>query len=65
MYFQFIQTEIEFWNSRLRNLECIYDQFRDPRVKKMASILELTDSAYFPSFKKYYRNVVAGMYFVY
>ncbi|PSN32950.1 Dynein beta chain [Blattella germanica] len=35
--------EIDYWNGRLKNLECIYDQLRDPRVKKMASILELTD----------------------
>ncbi|KAJ9598678.1 hypothetical protein L9F63_010627, partial [Diploptera punctata] len=53
--------EIEFWNSRLKNLECIYDQLRDPRVRKMASILELTDSAYLPSYKKYYHGVVGAV----
>jgi dynein heavy chain len=56
----FLVTEIDFWNSRLKNLECIYNQLRDPRVKKMASILELTDSAYFPCFKTQFRNIVAG-----
>ncbi|KAG8281332.1 hypothetical protein J6590_060968 [Homalodisca vitripennis] len=54
-------AEIEFWRSRVSNLECIYDQLRDPRVKKMASILELTDSAYYPSFRSIFRNVVAAV----
>lgn len=53
--------EIEFWNSRLKNLECIYDQLRDPRVKRMAGYLELTDSAYLPCFKMMFKNVVAGV----
>jgi hypothetical protein len=56
----FLATEIDFWNSRLKNLESIYDQLRDQRVKKMASILELTDSAYFPCFKTQFRDIVAG-----
>lgn len=43
--------EVEFWNDRLKNLECIYDQLRDPRVKKMAEYLELTDSTYLLCFK--------------
>lgn len=54
-------SETDFWRSRVANLECIYDQLRDPRVKKMASILELTDSAYYPSFRTVFRNVVAGL----
>lgn len=53
--------EVEFWMSRLKNLESIYDQLRDPRVKRMASYLELTDSAYLPCFKMMFKNVVAGV----
>lgn len=26
------KTEIEFWKSRADNLECIYDQLRNPKV---------------------------------
>jgi hypothetical protein len=58
----FLGTEIDFWNTRLRNLVCVFDQLRDPRVKKMASILKLSDSAYFASFVTLFRNVVAGKY---
>ncbi|KAJ9585775.1 hypothetical protein L9F63_002412, partial [Diploptera punctata] len=54
-------AEINFWNSRLRNLEYIYDQLRDERVRKMAAILEKTDSAYYPCFRTHFQNVVAAL----
>ncbi|XP_049855418.1 dynein beta chain, ciliary-like [Schistocerca gregaria] len=54
-------AEILFWNNRLKNMENLYHQMRDPRVVDMASILELTDSAYFPCFKSMFRNVVAAV----
>ncbi|XP_052121253.1 dynein beta chain, ciliary-like isoform X2 [Frankliniella occidentalis] len=54
-------AEVHFWNSRLRNLEHIYEQLRDERVRKMAVILERTDSAYWPCFKSLFRNIVAAL----
>lgn len=54
--------EIHFWNARLSNLENIYDQLKDERVRKMAVILEKTDSAYFPCFKNLFRNIIGGTY---
>lgn len=53
-------VEITFWNNRQANLDNIYEQLRDERVRKMAIILEKTESAYFPCFKNLFRNVVAG-----
>lgn len=53
--------EIQFWKERLRNLESIYDQMRDPRVKKMASYLELTNSSYLPCLKTLFRNLVVAI----
>lgn len=53
-------SEINFWNNRLDNLQYIYEQLRDERVRKMAVVLEKTDSAYFPCFKTLFRNIVAG-----
>uniref|UniRef100_A0A1B6BXH8 Dynein beta chain, ciliary-like n=1 Tax=Clastoptera arizonana TaxID=38151 RepID=A0A1B6BXH8_9HEMI len=55
------QAEIDFWRFRVKNLKCIYNQLRDPRVKKMASILELTDSAYYPSFKNMFQSVISSL----
>lgn len=51
--------EITFWNDRLKNLECIYDQLRDPRVKKMILYLESTDSTYLNCFKNTFKGIVA------
>ena len=58
--FFFFFLEIDFWNSRLCNLEYIYEQLRDERVRKMAIILEKTDSAYYPCFRTQFQNIVAG-----
>ncbi|XP_046432396.1 dynein beta chain, ciliary-like [Neodiprion fabricii] len=54
-------AEIDFWSLRLKNIESIYDQMRDPRVKKMVSLLELTESPYLPCFKTLFKNVVAAV----
>ncbi|XP_025160705.1 dynein beta chain, ciliary-like [Harpegnathos saltator] len=54
-------AEIEFWRQRLVNVESIYNQMRDPRVKKMASILELTNSPYSACFKTLLKDVVAAL----
>ncbi|GFG28503.1 hypothetical protein Cfor_03628 [Coptotermes formosanus] len=54
-------AEVDFWNSRLCNLEYIYEQLRDERVRKMAIILEKTDSAYYPCFRTQFQNVVAAL----
>lgn len=58
----FHYIEITFWNWRLRNLQFIYEQLRDQRVKSMAVILEKTDSAYFACFKDLFKSVVAGIF---
>lgn len=53
--------EVEFWNSRLKNLEFIFDQLRDPRVKMLAKFLEKTKSVHFNTFKNMFKNVVSGV----
>ncbi|KAK9702182.1 Dynein heavy chain region D6 P-loop domain [Popillia japonica] len=53
--------EIEFWNARHKNLECIYDQLRDPRVKQMICYLQMTESSYLSCFQMTFKNVVAGV----
>ncbi|KAK6170907.1 hypothetical protein SNE40_019193 [Patella caerulea] len=54
-------VEIKFWENKAQNLECIYEQLRDPKVRKMAELLERTNSSYFPSFKNIFRDVVAAL----
>lgn len=53
-------VELQFWNDRLNNLTQIYEQLRDKRVHSMALMLEHSHSAYFPSFRTMFKNVVTG-----
>lgn len=54
-------VEITFWNNRLKNLTQIYEQLKNERIHSMAMILEFSDSAYFPSFRTMFKNVVTGI----
>jgi dynein heavy chain len=54
-------TEIKFWEAKCMNLESLYEQMKAPTTKNMASILENTDSAYYPVFRSMFRNVVAAL----
>ncbi|XP_057668614.1 dynein beta chain, ciliary [Diorhabda carinulata] len=53
--------EIQFWYKRLKNLENIYQQLREPKVKSMAVVLEKTNSAYFSCFKLLFKNTVIAL----
>ncbi|XP_066581161.1 dynein beta chain, ciliary [Prorops nasuta] len=53
--------ELEYWSRRQLNLRYIYDQLQEDRVKKMASILEKTESAYYPCFHNLFENVVSSL----
>ncbi|CAH0400414.1 unnamed protein product [Chilo suppressalis] len=54
-------ADIEFYVARLKNLEGIYSQLRDPRVKRMAHYLEDTRSVYLSCFKTMLTNIVAAI----
>jgi len=54
-------TEIQFWKAKCENLESLYDQMKENTTKKMASILNITNSAYYPSFKSMFRNVLSAL----
>ncbi len=43
------------------NLESLFEQMKADTTKKMASILDITDSAYYPCFRSMFRNVVAAL----
>ena len=38
-------------------------QLHDVKVRRMAELLEKTQSSYFPAFKKIFKDVVAGKFF--
>nr|CAI5851783.1 unnamed protein product [Callosobruchus analis] len=54
-------AEIEFWKLRLKNLQYIYEQLKEPKVKSMAVILEKTNSAYYSCFTTLFRNTVTRL----
>ena len=43
--------EIQFWESKRINLESLFEQMKAKTTRHMASILNVTDSAYYPCFK--------------
>ncbi|KAG7242136.1 hypothetical protein INR49_024182, partial [Caranx melampygus] len=50
-------VELKFWASRKSNIQNIYDQLQSPIVQKMAKILEMMDSSYYPTIKTLVGNV--------
>jgi dynein heavy chain, axonemal len=55
-------AELRFWDNRRKNMMNIYDQLRDPRVKKIGSILELINSVYYNTFSTTFKNVVTALH---
>uniref|UniRef100_A0A3P8V3P1 Dynein axonemal heavy chain 11 n=1 Tax=Cynoglossus semilaevis TaxID=244447 RepID=A0A3P8V3P1_CYNSE len=42
-------VEFKFWASRLSNIQNIYNQLQGPTVQKMAKMLKMMDSSYYPT----------------
>ncbi|XP_030063865.1 dynein axonemal heavy chain 9 [Microcaecilia unicolor] len=54
-------VELEFWKNRYSDLECVYNQLKGKKVRKMAELLERVESSYFPAFKAMFKDVVAAL----
>ena len=50
-----------FWEERVQDLQWIYEQLNESKVRKLASILEGTKSAYWPAFRSMFVNVVGAL----
>ena len=44
--------ECDFWKARMLDLESIMDQLSVDKARKMTSLLERTQSSYYPSLKR-------------
>ena len=44
-------TEIEFWNTRYKNLENLYEQLTNKVSRSMVNILKYTKSGYYTMFR--------------
>lgn len=45
----------------MKNLQHIYEQLKEPKVKSMASVLEKTNSAYYSCFRTIFKNTVTSL----
>ena len=54
-------AELAFWEERVQDLQWIYEQLNDSKVRKLASILEGTKSAYWPAYRSMFVNVVGAL----
>ncbi|XP_035386791.1 dynein heavy chain 11, axonemal isoform X1 [Electrophorus electricus] len=54
-------TELDFWRSRKKNIENIYEQIQSPAIQKMVRILEVADSSYYPCFKTVTEEVIDAL----
>lgn len=54
-------AEIEFWDQRFENLENLYLQLSDPRVKQIGAVLQAIDSVYYITFITTFKNVSAAL----
>ncbi|XP_076856222.1 dynein axonemal heavy chain 9 [Brachyhypopomus gauderio] len=50
-------VELNFWKNRYADLECIHDQFKSPKVAKMAELLDVMESSYYPAFRNMLQDV--------
>ncbi|XP_062330264.1 dynein axonemal heavy chain 17-like [Osmerus eperlanus] len=55
------KVEFDFWNNRLMNLECINVQLMNPKVRKIAEIVETAASTYWPALRSIYKDVKEGL----
>ncbi|MGH0142545.1 UNVERIFIED_CONTAM: hypothetical protein FKN15_019724 [Acipenser sinensis] len=55
------RTELDFWKARLENMLSIYEQLQSPVVRKIAKILETSESSYYPTFKETFKDVEEGL----
>ncbi|XP_015433748.1 PREDICTED: dynein beta chain, ciliary-like [Dufourea novaeangliae] len=55
------RSELDYWNMRLKNMESLYQQLKDPRVQKMGVFLEQMESPYLEYFQNLIKNVAASL----
>lgn len=53
--------EIDFWNTRMKNLQNIYDQVCGAKVKSVIKILAKYDSVYFTAFKGVFKSLDSAL----
>uniref|UniRef100_A0A8C6JKW0 Dynein axonemal heavy chain 17 n=1 Tax=Melopsittacus undulatus TaxID=13146 RepID=A0A8C6JKW0_MELUD len=55
------KVELEFWENRCENLECIYNQLRTKKVTNMIEVLKRLGSSYIPTFNTMLMDVETAL----
>ncbi|XP_061318003.1 dynein axonemal heavy chain 9-like [Pezoporus flaviventris] len=55
------KVELEFWENRCENLECIYNQLRTKKVSNMIEVLKRAGSSYIPTFNTMLMDVETAL----
>ena len=50
-------AEIEFWESKSKNLNLVHEQLNGEKVRRVMKVLEVTKSTYFPAFNRLCKEV--------
>ena len=45
-------AELEFWSNKAANLNAIHEQLQGAEIRKVVKVLDMTQSSYFPAFKR-------------
>lgn len=53
-------VEIDFWIAKAANLKSIHQQLTDPKIQRIAEVLQSNKSTYYPAFKLIFDEVVFG-----
>ncbi|OAJ37788.1 hypothetical protein BDEG_21780 [Batrachochytrium dendrobatidis JEL423] len=54
-------VEIDFWATKAANLKSIHQQLTDEKIQKIAKVLQLSKSTYFPAFQWIFDEVVFAL----
>ena len=50
-------SELDFWEAKAANLQCIHDQLYDEKMRKIGRVLDISRSSYYPAFQAIYAEV--------
>ena len=50
-------AELDFWEAKAANLQCIHDQLYDEKMRKIGRVLDISRSSYYPAFQAIYAEV--------
>ena len=54
-------VEVDFWKARVLDLESVVDQLDTDKVRKMTTLLEKTQSSYYPSLQRMVRLIMISL----